>query len=98
MIFSALVKLAALIVLLLLGGIIVSLIFSSAEHSKIWFRLPVDQRVGCAERYLRCAGADLRHAGDLFIALLIAVPVSFGIALFLTELAPLAAASAGYRH
>ncbi len=67
MIFSALVKLAALIVLLLLGGIIVSLIFSSpAEHSKIWFRLPVDQRVGCAERYLRCAGADLRHAGDLF--------------------------------
>ncbi|QDE47572.1 hypothetical protein EIN43_17530 [Enterobacter hormaechei] len=88
MIFSALVKLAALIVLLLLGGIIVSLIFSSGRAFKIWFRLPVDQRVGCAERYLRCAGADLRHAGDLFIALLIAVPVSFGIALFLTELAP----------
>ena len=65
MIFSALVKLAALIVLLLLGGIIVSLIFSSAEHSEIRFLLPVDQRVGCAERRLRCAGAHLRHAGDL---------------------------------
>ncbi len=34
-----------------------------------------------------------------FIALLIAVPVSFGIALFLTELALwLAEAPAGYRH
>lgn len=33
-----------------------------------------------------------------FIALLIAVPVSFGIALFLTELARLAETPAGYRH
>ena len=66
MIFSALVKLAALIVLLLLGGIIVSLIFSSwPSIQKFGFLLPVDQRVGCAERYLRCTGADLRHAGDL---------------------------------
>ena len=39
MIFSALVKLAALIVLLMLGGIIVSLIISSAEHSKVWLCL-----------------------------------------------------------
>ena len=46
MIFSALVKLAALIVLLMLGGIIVSLIL--AEHSKVWLCLFVDQRVGCA--------------------------------------------------
>ena len=44
MIFSALVKLAALIVLLMLGGIIVSLIISS----KVWLFLFVDQRVGCA--------------------------------------------------
>ncbi len=65
-IFSVLVKLAALIVLLMLGGIIVSLIISSlAEHSEIWSGFPVDQRVGCAERYLRGAGADLRYAGDL---------------------------------
>lgn len=87
-IFSVLVKLAALIVLLMLGGIIVSLIISSAEHSEIWSGFPVDQRVGCAERYLRGAGADLRTLVTSFIALLIAVPVSFGIALFLTELAP----------
>lgn len=86
-IFSVLVKLAALIVLLMLGGIIVSLIISSAEHSEIWSGFPVDQRVGCAERYLRGAGADLRTLVTSFIALLIAVPVSFGIALFLTELA-----------
>ena len=37
MIFSALVKLAALIVLLLLGGIIVSLIFSSPSIQKFGF-------------------------------------------------------------
>ncbi len=49
MIFSALVKLAALIVLLMLGGIIVSPdhLFP-AEHSKVWLCLFVDQRVGCA--------------------------------------------------
>ncbi|VCY11779.1 Phosphate transport system permease protein PstC [Klebsiella pneumoniae] len=49
MIFSALVKLAALIVLLMLGGIIVSPdhLFL-AEHSKVWLCLFVDQRVGCA--------------------------------------------------
>lgn len=42
MIFSALVKLAALIVLLMLGGIIVSLVISSAKHSEIWLLLSVD--------------------------------------------------------
>lgn len=47
MIFSALVKLAALIVLLMLGSIIVSLIIFTAEHSKFGFAF-VDQRVGCA--------------------------------------------------
>ena len=49
MIFSALVKLAALIVLLMLGGIIVSLIISSwPSIQKFGFALFVDQRVGCA--------------------------------------------------
>lgn len=42
MIFSALVKLAALIVLLMLGGIIVSLIISSAKYSEIWFLISLD--------------------------------------------------------
>ncbi len=48
MIFSALVKLAALIVLLMLGGIIVSLIISSGRAFKSLALPFVDQRVGCA--------------------------------------------------
>ena len=89
MIFSALVRLAALIVLLLLGGIIVSLIFSS------W---PSIQKFGFSFLWSKewdapndIYGALVPIYGTLvtsFIALLIAVPVSFGIALFLTELAP----------
>ena len=89
MIFSALVKLAALIVLLMLGGIIVSLIISS------W---PIIQKFGFAFLWTKewdapneIFGALVPIYGTLvtsFIALLIAVPVSFGIALFLTELSP----------
>ena len=89
MIFSALVKLAALIVLLLLGGIIVSLIFSS------W---PSIQKFGFSFLWSKewdapndIYGALVPIYGTLvtsFIALLIAVPVSFGIAMFLTELCP----------
>lgn len=88
-IFSVLVKLAALIVLLMLGGIIVSLIISS------W---PSIQKFGLAFLWTKewdapndIYGALVPIYGTLvtsFIALLIAVPVSFGIALFLTELAP----------
>ncbi len=70
----------------MLGGIIVSLTSppGRAFRNLVW--LSCGPKSGCAERYLRGAGADLRYAGDLFIALLIAVPVSFGIALFLTGL------------
>ena len=85
-IFSVLVKLAALIVLLMLGGIIVSLIISS------W---PSIQKFGLAFLWTKewdapndIYGALVPIYGTLvtsFIALLIAVPVSFGIALFLTE-------------
>ncbi len=95
-----LVKLAALIVLLMLGGIIVSLIISSR---------PSIQKFGLAFLWTKewdapndIYGALVPIYGTLvtsFIALLIAVPVSFGIALFLTELAPwLAETPAGYRH
>ena len=87
-IFSVLVKLAALIVLLMLGGIIVSLIISS------W---PSIQKFGLAFLWTKewdapndIYGALVPIYGTLvtsFIALLIAVPVSFGIALFLTHLA-----------
>lgn len=89
MIFSALVRLAALIVLLMLGGIIVSLVISS------W---PSIQKFGFAFLWTKewdapndIYGALVPIYGTLvtsLIALLIAVPVSFGIALFLTELAP----------
>jgi len=89
MIFGALVKLSALIVLLLLGGIIVSLIVSS------W---PSIQKFGFAFLWTKTWDAPNEEFGALvpiygtlvtsLIALIIAVPVSFGIALFLTELAP----------
>ena len=88
-IFSALVKLAALITLLLLGGIIISLIIAS------W---PSMQKFGLAFLWTKEWDAPAEQFGALvpiygtvvtsLIALLIAVPVSFGIALFLTELAP----------
>ncbi|BET95200.1 phosphate ABC transporter permease PstC [Xenorhabdus sp. TCT-1] len=89
MIFSALVKLAALLTLFLLGGIIISLIIAS------W---PSIQTFGFAFLWSKewdapagLFGALVPIYGTLMtslIALIIAVPVSFGIALFLTELSP----------
>ena len=89
LIFGSLVRLAALITLLMLGGIIVSLIIAS------W---PSIEKFGFAFLWTKewdppgeQFGALVPIYGTLmtsFIALLIAVPVSFGIALFLTELAP----------
>lgn len=88
-IFSALVRLAALITLLLLTGIIVSLIFAS------W---PSIQQFGLSFLWTKEWDPPAQEFGALvpiygtivtsIIALVIAVPVSFGIALFLTELAP----------
>ncbi len=88
-IFSALVKISALIVLLLMGGIIVSLIISS------W---PSIHKFGFSFLWNKTWDAPNEQFGALvpiygtvvtsIIALLIAVPVSFGIALFLTELSP----------
>ncbi|WP_241576528.1 phosphate ABC transporter permease PstC [Rosenbergiella collisarenosi] len=88
-IFGLLVKIAALIVLLLLGGIIVSLIISS------W---PTLHQFGFSFLWTKTWDAPNEQFGALVpiygtlvtsaIALLIAVPVSFGIALFLTELSP----------
>ncbi|MBS9438947.1 phosphate ABC transporter permease PstC [Photorhabdus noenieputensis] len=88
-IFGALVRLAALITLLLLGGIIISLIIAS------W---PSIQQFGISFLWQKAWDAPAEQFGALIpiygtlvtslIALIIAVPVSFGIALFLTELAP----------
>jgi phosphate transport system permease protein len=80
---------AAIAVLLLLAGIIVSLFISAAPAieayglSFLWNAEwdPVQERFG---GLVMIYGTLMTS----FIALLIAVPVSFGIALFLTELAP----------
>lgn len=88
-IFSVLTKGAAALTLLLLGGIIVSLFFSSWDTIKAFgldFLLVADWDPP-NDRF----GALVPIYGTLItslIALIIAVPVSFGIALFLTELAP----------
>lgn len=87
--FATLVRLAAIITLLLLGGIIVSLIIASLPTIKefglsfIW----TNEWNPPAEKF----GALVPIYGTVvtsIIALIIAVPVSFGIALFLTELSP----------
>ncbi|PHM73147.1 phosphate ABC transporter permease PstC [Xenorhabdus kozodoii] len=88
-IFSALVRLAALLTLFLLGGIIISLIISSWPSmqafglSFLWSK-EWDAPAGVFGALVPIYGTLMTS----FIALIIAVPVSFGIALFLTELAP----------
>ncbi len=87
--FGGLARLAAIVTLLLLGGIIVSLIVAS---------MPTIQKFGLGflwhsewDPTVDVYGALVPIYGTIvtsLIALLIAVPVSFGIALFLTELAP----------
>ena len=64
MIFSALVKLAALIVLLMLGGIIVSLIISSPSIQKFGFAF-CGPKSGMRLTDLRRAGPDLRNRSPL---------------------------------
>ncbi|RKS87637.1 phosphate ABC transporter membrane protein 1 (PhoT family) [Orbus hercynius] len=88
-IFDSLVKGAGILVLLLLGGIILSLIIAA------W---PSINQFGLAFLWNKEWDVPAQDFGALVpiygtimtsvIALLIAVPVSFGIAIFLTELAP----------
>ncbi|MFM2486001.1 phosphate ABC transporter permease PstC [Celerinatantimonas yamalensis] len=88
-VFATLVRIAAIVTLLLLGGIIVSLIISS---------LPTIHKFGFSFLWLKEWDPPADKYGALIpiygtvatsvIALVIAVPVSFGIALFLTELSP----------
>ncbi len=88
-IFGGLTRLAAVVTLLLLGGIIVSLLVAS---------LPTIQKFGFSFLWRAewdppsdSFGALVPIYGTIatsLIALIIAVPVSFGIALFLTELSP----------
>ena len=88
-VFSALTHGAAVVTLLLLAGIIVSLLIGAAPSIKeyglsfLWTSDwdPVQNKFG---GLVMVYGTLMTS----FIALLIAVPVSFGIALFLTELSP----------
>lgn len=87
--FAMLVRVAAVLTLLLMVGIIISLIISSMPSIK-QFGLPFlwhKEWNPPAHQF----GALIPIYGTLvtsLIALIIAVPVSFGIALFLTELSP----------
>jgi phosphate transport system permease protein len=79
----------ALSVLLVLAGIIISLIISSlpAFHEFGWRFFTTAEWDPVNEKY----GALIAIVGTLvtsFIALVIAFPISFGIALFLTEICP----------
>ncbi len=88
-IFGGLTRIAAVVTLLVLGGIIVSLIIAS---------LPTIEKFGLGflwrsewDPNADVYGALVPIYGTIatsLIALIIAVPVSFGIALFLTELSP----------
>jgi phosphate transport system permease protein len=88
-VFGGLTRLAAIVTLLLLGGIIVSLFVAS---------LPTIHKFGLSFLWTakwdpptETFGALVPIYGTIatsIIALIIAVPVSFGIALFLTELSP----------
>ncbi|TAL52969.1 phosphate ABC transporter permease PstC [Pandoraea sp.] len=89
-VFAVVVRLAALVALILLGGIIISLCIQSLPTiHKFGFRfLWTSDWDPVANQY----GALVPIYGTIvtsIIALIIAVPVSFGIALFLTELSPL---------
>jgi phosphate transport system permease protein len=89
MVFSALAHGAAILTLLLLAGIIVSLLIGAAPAIKeyglsfLWRSEwdPVQDKYGGLVMIYGTLMTSL-------IALVIAVPVSFGIALFLTELSP----------
>src|SRR3954471_24282904 len=88
-IFGGLARLAAIVTLLLLGGIIVSLVVASMPSirqfglSFLWNAEwdPPSKQFGALVPIYGTIATSI-------IALIIAVPVSFGIALFLTELSP----------
>ncbi|MFA7270697.1 MAG: phosphate ABC transporter permease PstC [Sterolibacterium sp.] len=88
-VFFNLTRLFALLTLLMLGGIIASLVYGAwpaLEHFGIGFLWSGDWNPPMDK-----FGALIPIYGTLvtsLIALVIAVPVSFGIALFLTELSP----------
>ncbi len=97
-IFHATTLVAALLVLALLGGVAVSLghgAWPALSHFKLAFLTreiwdPVTDQYGALAAIYGTLVTSI-------IAMLLALPVSFGIAMFLTELAPVMAQAAGRR-
>ena len=88
--FHQLTRAAAIIVLVILGGVIVSLFIGSLPALRAFgFDFLIDERWNPVTEKFGAHGADLRHVVTSFIAMLIAVPVGLLIALFLTELCPM---------
>lgn len=89
-IFSVFIKFISLITLFVLSGIIISLVFSSwPSINKFGFSFLWSKEWNVQTQKF---GALIGIYGTLvtsIIALIIAVPISFGIALFLTELSPI---------
>jgi phosphate transport system permease protein len=80
----------AALVLLTLGGIIVTLFIGGLPPSAFRIGLPDLHALGPGRgaRGIRRTHLGLRHGGHLGAGDHLAVPVAFGIAFFLTELAP----------
>ena len=93
--FRTLTRFFAFLVLAILVGIIVSLVYGSLPAiQKFGFGFLVDSEWNPVTEQFGALVPIFGTLATSFIALLIAVPVSFGIALFLTELSPALAAAA----
>ena len=87
--FRAVARFFAFFVLAILLGIIVSLVYGSLPAmQKFGFGFLVDSEWNPVTERFGALVPIVGTLGTSFIALLIGVPVSFGIALFLTELSP----------
>ena len=88
-IFALVARCSGLFVLLLLGGIIVVLFLGGLQRVQdVRAGLPGFRRLGPGAGYLWRGGADLRHCRHRSAGAALAVPLAFGIAFYLTELAP----------
>jgi phosphate transport system permease protein len=87
--FHAITKASALAVLALLGGVIISLIYGSAPALREFgFEFFTSQSWNPVTEKFGAAPAIYGTLVTSFLALLIAAPMGFGIAVFLTELCP----------
>ncbi len=97
--FHLITKASALAVLVLLGGVIISLIHGSAPAlGEFGFGFLTSQSWNPVTEKFGAAPAIYGTLLTSFLALLIAAPVGFGIAVFLTEICPYPAAPAHRRR